>query len=253
MKRRLLILNLVLVAVAGLGVWRFRIEYRRAIERYRLLQAQPSPALPPVPPAPAPPAVQPATYLDAAQKFLFSSDRNPNVIVDPPKVKQRPPLPALFGVMNVGGGPLALMATAPGAQHKPVRIGESIGEFKLLAASGEQVTLEWESEKIQAQVSDLLVKQAPQQQAAPAQTAGPGTITGPAALNPPQAPSGSNVLNPSGRPGEFVIGGPIEGRPGTYYAPAADTAPAGTIHQGRRKVVRQTPFGQQAWWEDIKP
>jgi hypothetical protein len=253
MRRRLLLLNAALLAAALAGLWRFRVEYRRAQDRYRLLQPAAAPATPPPAPAHAAPAVQPATYLDAAQKYLFSPDRNPTVAVEPPKAKPRPPLPVLFGVMNIGTGPIALMSPAPNTRHKAIRLGESIGEFKLVAAGGDQITLEWEGEKIQAQVSDLLVKQETQP-AATSGVPGGGTITGPAALAPAAAsPSGTaTVLNPSGRPGEFLIGNPIEGRPGVYYSPPGDTAPAGTIHQGRRKVVRQTPFGAQAWWEDVK-
>jgi hypothetical protein len=45
----------------------------------------------------------------------------------------------------------------------------------------------------------------------------------------------------------------MQGSSGTVYAsPAGDTAPPGTVYQGKRKVVRQTPFGTQSWWEDVK-
>jgi hypothetical protein len=253
MKRRLVLLNAALVAAAAVGLWRFRAEYGKAQDRYRLLQPVAAPAPPPPAPAPARLPLQPAAYLDAAQKYLLSPDRNPTVAVEPPKVKPRPPLPALFGVMNIGTGPIALMAPAANTRHKAIRIGESIGEFKLVAAGGDQITLEWEGEKIQAQVSDLLVKQEAPPAAAGAAPGG-GTITGPAALAPAGASQGNaaTVLNPAGRQGEFQIGNPIEGRPGTYYSTPGDNAPPGTVHQGRRKVVRQTPFGTQAWWEDVK-
>jgi len=248
MKRRLLVVNGVLLVAAGIGLWRFRVEYRQSQERYRVLTPPRAPVPPAVPTAQLPPPVQPASYFDAAQKYLFSPDRNPNVAVEPPKVKPRPPLPVLFGVMNLGTGPIALMAANATAGHKPIRIGEPIGEFKLVAAGGDKITLEWEGEKIHAQVSDLLVKQAaaPPQQAAGTANAG-GTLSGAAALAP--APT---VVNPTGRPGEYSVGSPIDGRPGTYYAPPGDTAPAGTVFQNKRKVLRQTPFGSQAWWEDVK-
>ena len=251
MKRRLLVVNAVLLVAAGIGLWRFRAEYRQSQERYRVLTPPRAPVPPAVPPAQMPPPVQPASYFDAAQKYLFSPDRNPNIAVEPPKVKPRPALPVLFGVMNLGTGPIALMAANATGAHKPIRIGEPIGEFKLVAAGGDKITLEWEGEKIQAQVSDLLVKPAAaaQQQAGGTMNAG-GTLSGPAALAP--AANAATVVNPSGRPGEYVVGNPIEGRPGTYYAPPGDTAPAGTVFQNKRKVLRQTPFGSQAWWEDIR-
>ncbi len=249
MKRRLLVVNGVLLVAAGIGLWRFRVEYRQSQERYRVLTPPRAPVPPAVPTAQLPPPVQPAAYFDAAQKYLFSPDRNPNVAVEPPKVKPRPPLPVLFGVMNLGTGPIALMAANATGAHKPIRIGEPIGDFKLVAAAGDKITLEWEGEKIHAQVSDLLVKQpaagAPQQAAGTANAG--GTLSGAAALAP--APT---VVTPAGRPGEYAVGGPIEGRPGTYYAPPVDSAPPGTVFQNKRKVLRQTPFGSQAWWEDVK-
>lgn len=246
MRRKLLIANVVLLALAAGGLWKFRADYRRALERYRLLQyTVPSgPAHGGAPQFASAPPVQPAAYLDAAEKFLFHQDRNPNVAVEAPKPRPRPTLPVLYGVMRLGGDPIAIMSVGSNTGQKKVRLGDSIGEFKLLAAAGDQITLEWEGQKIEAQVSDVLVKPAADNAAG-----------GGAAAAAPAGPAGANVINPnaaSGR-GEYIIGAPMQGSSGTVYSsPAGDTAPAGTVYQGKRKVVRQTPFGTQSWWEDVK-
>ena len=243
MNRRLLLLDLALVAVVAAGLWRLRGDLRRARDRYLILQpVSATPLKGPLVEAGAPPGVQPSAYIDAAQNFLFNADRNPNVVVEAHPVKPRPALPQLYGLMNLGSGPIAIMAAAPSAAHKTVRVGEAIGEFKLLAAAGDKITLEWEGQKIDAQISDVLVKPAAEQ--------GGG---GPAAVAPAAPSGGANVINPNAGRGEFLIGAPMQGSSGTVYAsPPGDTAPAGTVYQNKRKVVRQTPFGNQAWWEDVK-
>jgi hypothetical protein len=252
-RRRLIILNVALFAATAVGLWRFRSDYRQAQERYGVLRlAAPAPAPAPKPASPAPP-VQPGSFLDAAAKYLFSPDRNPTVVVEAPKVKPRPELPVLYGVLDVGGGPIALLAAKPNERHKPVRVGESIGDFKLLAAASDQITLEWEGEKIEAAVAELRPRLAPEAPAAGGAAAAASAGGGAAAPGP--ASKNATVLSPniSGRPGEYLIGAPMQGAAGTIYAsPPGDTAPHGTVHQGKRKVVRQTPFGQQSWWEDVQ-
>ncbi|HYM13024.1 MAG TPA: hypothetical protein VEU62_19955 [Bryobacterales bacterium] len=252
MRRRLLWLDLALVALAAAGLWRLRVDYHGALARYRMLSAAAAaaPALknPPVE-RPGLPGIQPGSYLDAAQGFLFSPDRNPNVVVEPVKVKPRPTLPLLYGVLDLNGNPIAIMAEKQDTPHKTVHVGDTIGEFKLVAAAGENITLEWEGQTIQAKVSDVLVKQP-----------GPGTPGGPANVSqspggPAPERTGPRVTNSSNtsQPGPYVIGQAMESRSGTIYAsPPGDTAPNGAVYEGKRKVVRQTPFGNQSWWEDIK-
>jgi hypothetical protein len=238
MRRKLLLVNVLLVALAIAGVWKFRAEHRRALERYKVLSPAPPPAVKKTPvEQPVAPPVQPGSYLDAAGKFLFSPDRNPTVVVEAPKVKPRPTLPQLFGVMNLGEGPIAIMAASAQGPHKTVHVGDTIGEFKLIAAAGDEITLEWDGQTIHAQVSDVLVKPSEVAPAGPAPAAAPA----------------SPVVNNSGRPGEYVIGPATQGQNGTIYqSPQNDTAPDGAVYQNKRKVVRQTPFGTQAWWEDVK-
>ena len=238
MRRKLLVVNLALIALAGAGVWRFRTDYWGAMGRYRVLHPAPAPPVKTAaaePPSPGP--IQPASYLDAAGRVLFSPDRNPTVVVETPKVKPRPALPQLYGVMNLGEGPIAIMAASPQAAHKTVHVGETIGEYKLVSAAGDEITLEWDGQSIHAQISDVLVRPSDAPQAGPAAPA--------AAASP--------VVNNAGRPGEYAIGPATQGQNGTIYqSPQNDTAPDGTIYQGKKKVVRQTPFGTQSWWEDVK-
>src|SRR5512140_1568203 len=103
MKRRLLLLNLLLLALiaAGVSTLRERAAVTRSHEE-QVLKKNVPPAKPPVLPAVPQVAPVPATaYVDVANHVLFAKDRSPNPIVEPPKpvpVKVMPPLPFAYGI-----------------------------------------------------------------------------------------------------------------------------------------------------------
>src|SRR6202007_478773 len=101
------------------------------------------PAPPPAPAATPTPSVTATSYLEIAQKMLWSRDRNSQVIVDPPKPpdppKPLPPLPTVSGVMDIGDGPIVVMSEKQNATSRGVRPGDMIGEFKLVAVSGDAI------------------------------------------------------------------------------------------------------------------
>lgn len=65
---------------------------------------------------------------------------------------------------------------------------------------------------------------------------------------PPPAPAAPPAPSPPANP----IGPPVEGLACVYFPAVGDTSPAGTVFEGKRKVVRMTPFGSQSWWECVK-
>src|SRR5207245_540670 len=139
LKRKLWLLNFALVALVAAGVWQLRKEKQEFRARVnRTLGNKPPLQKPPAPlPSTPPPAVTASSYLDIAQKMLWSHDRNSQVILDPPKPpappKPLPTLPSVFGVMNIGDGPIVMMSDKPGARQRGVHPGEKIGEFKLVS------------------------------------------------------------------------------------------------------------------------
>src|SRR5258707_7685129 len=153
MKRRLILLNLVLlvaIAVAG-NALRDRYLAAKAHEQQVLKQKPPLVPPPQIPDTPKTPPVAAATYADVAQKMLFTRDRNPNVIVEPPKVpppKVMPPLPFAYGVMDFGSGPIVLLAEKAGGQNKSYHPGDKIGEFKIASVSSRDITFEWDGKEI---------------------------------------------------------------------------------------------------------
>jgi hypothetical protein len=239
LKRKLWLLNFALIALVAAGGWRLRKEAQdfHARKRATFGTRVPIPAPPPPPPAAPPQSVQASSYLEIAQKMLWSKDRNSQVIVDPPKPpappKPLPPLPSVYGVMNLDG-PIVMMSEKSGARQRGVRPGEKIGEFKLDAVKGEQLVFSWEDRTVTKKLDELIDRGV---DSTPVVNA-----SGPAAASSAPAPP------------------PVVGRPepgvklseGINSCQTNDPAPAGTVVNGMRKVIRQTPFGNSCFWEAVK-
>lgn len=243
MKKKLLLLNLVLIAgIAGMGYeLRRRWQEDRAREDAflrRQIKPLPAPVAPPMEPVKPVPA---AGYEDVAQKMLFTRDRNPNVVIEVAPPKPMPPLPSAFGFMNFGG-PSVILTEKPGGPQRAYRPGEQIGAFKLVSVNEREIVFDWDGNKVPRPLDELIQqgrKQAGQTEAsvAPAAPAPAGASTSVVAAN-----AGSTA---KGTPGADVGGGYRACQPG-------DTTPAGTVVDGMRKIIAQTPFGGSCRWEAVK-
>ena len=266
MKPRLIVLSVLLVAALSATIWQARVRWNDAqAKREENLNVNLNVKVKPVadaPPAPsAKPEPLPATrYADVATKNLFSKDRNPDVIIDPPKVevpKPMPPLPIVYGVLSLPSGTRALMAEKPGAGSKPVRVGETIGDFTLVALDSRNITFEWDGKQINRKIEDLADRSG----------SGAGAATGPAVISsapPAGSPAGQsqaqpptqasapataqNAPPPSG-PFGVEIGAPGQSRRACRQG---DTAPAGTVTSGYRKNMTSTPFGTVCAWVAVQ-
>jgi hypothetical protein len=242
LKRRLLLLDLALVALIVLAGSVLRRERLAARVREQGVLRQ---TVKPVPPPPAevapPPApVTAATYLDIAQNMLFSKDRNAVVVVEPPPPpppKPMPPLPVFYGVMNLGDGPIAILSEKPNQPNRDFRPGEKIGEFTLVAVNTQEIELDWDGKRITRKLDDLVVRAAP--------VAGPDARRTPAVAPAPPAKPAQAVPSAAGGPGVDV------GRGMRACQPNDGTAP-GTVVDGLRKVVSDSPFGQVCRWEPVR-
>ena len=251
MSRRLRLLDLALLLLAGLLYWHLRQEWKQSHARESMLLHSTLAAahVPGLAPLGKVDAVTAAQFADVATKDLFSPDRNPNVIVDPPKPppeKPVPPFPVAHGVMLWDGAPptIVLSEKAAGPQ-KGYHPGETIGPWTLVSLDSQYVDLGWDGKQFKKRIDELIdrtpIPEASQPQpAAPAQAAAPAAAPAAAAAPTQTLSSGSH----SG-PGQDAGGG-------FRACYSDDKSPEGSVVDGLKKVVSVTPFGTVCRWEPTK-
>ena len=242
MKGKLQLLNVVLLALLIVVGFRIRQVWRDAREREaRTLHVQ-VPFEKAVPLMPLPPfaATSGIAYVDVAQKMLFSRDRSPNVIYDPPAPAPPPPpmpaLPTFHGLMKFRTPGIILSENA-GAPQKTYHAGDQVGAFKLVAFDDAHLTLDWEGKKVERDLEELVDK------AAAAAVNNVQNV--PKASQNTQAPAPQNIAPQPLGPG-VDIGGGYRG------CQANDSTPTGTVQGGLRKSEVATPFGKSCKWEPVK-
>ncbi len=249
MNRKVMLLNLALLALAGLLIWQLRVR-RQVAEAHELAvlhkDAQGRVLLAPPQPAPVPP-VAPAEYIDSVQRMLFSKDRNPNVIVDPPPPPKpeppppvMPPLPRYYGQIHFGGDPEIILSPATDTNQKGYAVGDKIGEFKVVAFNLDSITFDWDGKLVEKKLTDLGVKAAPPGQQPDAPTPPP----------PPPPPAQAEQLRRRCRRGTSSANSPSgrrrnrHGRRLSCVHHADDGSPSGTIVGGYKKTIRQGHDGK---------
>lgn len=238
MTRRLWLINLLMLALIVAGLWQIRRNWLAADLREQAflnIRAKAEAAVAPSIPPPQPP-VNGAQYLEVASQLLLSKDRNPTVVVEVAAPKIPPPFPRFYGAMDFGDGLSVVLAEKAGAPQKSYKIGDTIGDFKIVAVSRAGIDFEWDGKKLSASMSDL--RDAPpivQETTSQATTS---------SAPPPASPVTIVGGSPS-KPGVDIASD-------TKGCQAGDTSPAGSVQDGYRKVMNQTPFGSACRWERIK-
>jgi hypothetical protein len=242
LKRKLWLLNLVLAVVLILLGYVLRQHWREAhAHEQKVLQAKIPPAQPPnMPSRPMVQKLQPTSYTDVAMKMLFSRDRNPDVIPEPPKPPPPPPpvppFPVAHGVMIWGDVPPAVILSAGAkGEQETYRVGDKVGEFEIASISDRQIVFTWDGKKFVKNISDLEVddtdSSAPNQQQVqntPAPAAAPPPVQ---ATAPQIGPGGGQNIDQEGR---------------TKTCDQNDPSPVGAIVDGYRKVAVPNPLAPNA-------
>lgn len=247
MKPKVIALSFLLAAALGAVVWQARVRWNDAQEkRARTIDVKVKPApVPPVAPAPKPEGTTAAKYADVATKNLFSKDRNPNVVIDPPKIeppKKMPPFPVVYGVMGFPSGTRAMMSPHPGEPSKTVRAGDTIGEFTIASLDSQNVVFDWDGKQIPKKIEDLIDRSAnldPGAAAAPVQQR---------AVPSAPAPAAQAQGTAKGPGAEFPTAGGMSQR----SCVPGDSTPANTVVDGYRKNVVPTPFGNVCTWIKVQ-
>ncbi len=253
MKKKLVLINIALAALFVWGSLSLFGQYEQAEERFEIFDNSSGTVEPPTMPAPGDaPMVRAATYAPISQRLLFSQDRNPviEVIVPEEQVTQRPQVPLLAGVVDLGDGPLALMTADPDMSPRWTGVGEKVGEYTLQAVANETVTLEWNGETVELSQAELAaVKLGRAQRQASTSSPAARQAAAERARNETAARTAKNLAgsNEIAAKGKYTIGKQLSS--GGYSADPNDGATDGTEHKGYVRRVRATPFGSQHWWE----
>jgi len=184
----MVLLNVALLALVGALGWVLRANWLEAQARERaVLRRQVAPKAVLAPPSlPPVQAAAPAEYIDVANKMLFSKDRNPIVVVEPPKPAPEPVMPALpsySGQMAIGE-PVIFLTAAKDAQHS-YHVGDQVGDFKLTSFDQDNIVLEWNGKTVERKLEDLRAKQIlAQAGAGSGASAGSGAPPGPVPAMP---------------------------------------------------------------------
>jgi hypothetical protein len=240
---RLRLLDLALLALAGLLYWHLRGQWidSHARDLALLNSALPATHVPGLSPLDKVDAVTAADFADVATKTLFSKDRNPNVIVDPtppPPPRPQPPFPVAHGVMLWDGAPPTIvLSEKAGGPQKGYHPGDTIGPWTVVSVDNSYADFEWDGKEFKKRL-DELIDPTPIAQAAP--PAGSGAPAAPAS----QAPTTLSNASQSG-PGKETGGG-------FKACVAGDSSPNGAVVDGMKKVVTATPFGSGCTWEPVK-
>lgn len=263
MNRRLVLLNVALLALAGVLAWMLRADWFGAHAKESAVLARKGEPRKILAPPPLPPVkpVTPAEYLDVAGKMLFTKDRNPTVVIEVPPVKPEPPMPPLpryYGQIAIGE-PVALLSLPPAAQ-RGYHAGDTIGDFTLVSFDRDNIKFEWKGKPVERKVEDLRPKED-----APAAAQSNAVAAAAAHANVPNTTSsvslsgrvtalGGGANGDGGKPedssGDSTMG-PLQ-PDGSHACNPSDTSPAGTVHSGFIKNVTSTIVGILCNWEKLK-
>jgi hypothetical protein len=239
LKRRLHVLNLALLALIAGASWQLRRQWvESGARKEKVFEQQPAAASTVREPVLQPPQpVTAARYSKVAEEMLFSKDRNPNVLIEVAPPKPVPPLPVAHGIVNFGGGPMVIFSEKPGAPQRGFSPGEKVGEFALVAVNNGEIVLEWEGQRVTKRLEELL-DQSVNKSAEASERTERTRATQSQNAKPVTSPA-----NPTG-PG-VVIAGEVRA------CVQGDSSPPGTVVNGLRKVVTETPFGKVCRWEPL--
>ena len=242
---KLRLLDLGLLVLAGLLYWHLRAQWMGSHARDLALihSALPAARVRGLAPLDKVGAVTAADFADVATQNLFSKDRNPNVIVDPPpppKEKPQPPFPVAYGVMLWDGvPPTVVLSERAGGAQKGYRPGDTIGPWTLISVDSSYAEFEWDGKQFKKRIDELIDRAAVAQAAAP-QAGGPAAAAAAKSVAPQSLSSASKA------------GPGVDQGAGFKGCTPGDSSPDGTVVDGFKKMVVATPFGSSCHWEAAK-
>jgi hypothetical protein len=144
MWRRLLVIDLILLAVLVNGALRVRQSWIEFESTHRVETVRPEAEPAQTIPGSAIATSTPGDWTDISVKDPFSFDRNDIAIVAPKAaLVPNQPKPVLFGTMSVGNQWIAMLAPGQSGSRssRPIKVGESFDDWKILEINDKSVVV----------------------------------------------------------------------------------------------------------------
>jgi hypothetical protein len=240
MKRKLLLLNLALIISLLLLIQQFHSRRNQFNQTHdlRLLTAKPDPS--PLSPKPGVKTGASPNFFPIVTNLILTPDRTDIIPPEPPPAappkKVLPPKPILSGIFRLGGEEFVLMVSNDPQQRgaqKRLKQGESFDNYVLVSILDQRVKMKYEEEEVEIRLNEPsgLVARESGASTHGATAAAGGRITSIGETTLSQGSARAQAVNP--------VSAPVQ--------PTEVPPPP-----GKRKVIRQTPFGPMESYEDIR-
>ena len=242
MKRNLILVNLALLAIAGLLAWSLAGQWRQFEAEHGLDRPSPgSRAAAADSEGPASPASA-SSYAAIVDHHLFNLDRSndlPEEDLDE-AADDLGPVPVLMGMMGIGGEEVALMVPGgsggSGSLYRRLKVGEALDGYTLVRIETDRVVMKAGAGEVRVGMDRRSRKpRRTTQTASPARTAPPST-------------TGVGAGSGSGNRRQ----GTASQRSARRRATNLRNLPVGTVKEGKRLIEQQTPFGPVRVWVEQK-
>jgi len=244
-KRKLILLNIALLATAGLLAWSLLAQWRQFEAEHRMDRPDPGSGSPSTASEGPPPPTFASSFAAIVDHHLFNLDRSndlPEELSDQPQ-EELPPPPVLMGMMGLGGVEVALMVSggsgSSGGLYRRLKVGEALDGYTLVSIETDRVVMKVGDREVGVGMDRRSRRpRRTSRTAGPAQTAAPST-TGVGAGRS----SGNRRRSSSSR---------RSGRSARQRATDLMNTPVGTVREGKRLIEQQTPFGPVRVWIEEK-
>ncbi|MCY3756102.1 MAG: hypothetical protein OXG96_00100 [Acidobacteria bacterium] len=245
MKRNLVLLNLALLAGAGLLSWTLLGQWRQFEAEHRLDRPDSGSRQTAADPEGPPPLSFASSFAAIVDHHLFNPDRSndlPEELADGPQ-EELQPAPVLMGMMGLGAEEVALMVSGAsgrsGGLYRRLKVGEALDGYTLVRIETDRVVMQIGDREVRVGMDRRTRKpRRTSRTAGSAQSAAP-TTTGVGARR-----SSANRRQGSSRRGPA--------RSARRRATDLMNTPVGTVQDGKRLVEQQTPFGPVRVWVEEK-
>ena len=244
MKRNLVLLNVALLAAAGLLAWTLLGQWRQFEAEHGLDRPSPGSQETAADSEGPPPPSFASSFAAIVDHHLFNPDRSndlPEELADGPQEALHP-APVLMGMMGLGAEEVALMVPGRSGSssglYRRLKVGEALDGYTLVSIETDRVVM-----KIGEREVRVGMDRRPRRPGRTSRTSGAAQAAAPSTTGVGAGRSSGNRRQGASRRGPA--------RSARQRATNLMNTPIGTVQDGKRLIEQQTPFGPvRVWVED---